>query len=99
MKVFNFNRETEAGLAKYQALKKTDSWLFQAVEKEFDSWIDSSNPSSEYEDMYFSEEAIYTKKGAIQGAIELIFEFMDEEKLPFVFLNDNRLDLTSAFSD
>jgi len=99
MKIFNINRETEPGLKRYQELMNTDSWLFLAVEKEFYTWIDNSNPANEYFDMYFSDDAIYTKKGAIRGAIEQIFEVMDEYKLPFIFLTDPRLDLSCAFAD
>lgn len=98
-KVFNINTATEAGLRAYRAHFHTSSPLFKAVEKEFNEWMDNSNPASEYHDMYFSEDAIYDKKGAIHGAIEQIFEVMNEENLPFIFLNDKRLDLTCAFAD
>lgn len=99
MKIYNINTETESGLRAYKAHCKTDSHLFRAIEKEFDKFIKDSNPASEYEDKYFSEDAIYSKKYAIIAAIDQIFEVMDEYKIPFIFLNDNRLDLAAAFQD
>ena len=99
MKVFNIDRNTEQGLKNYLALFQSSHPLFKAVEKEFNDWLDNSNPASEYSEMYFSEDAIYDKAGAIRGGIEQIFEVMDEENLPFIYLNDKRLDLTCAFAD
>jgi len=99
MKIYNINTETEAGLRAYKSHCKTDSHLFIAIEKEFDKFIKDSNPASEYQDKYFSEDAIYSKKYAIRAAIDHIFEVMDEYNLPFIFLNDNRLDLAAIFQD
>lgn len=98
-KVYNIDTETPSGLDRYQALLQPDSDLFQELEKRFDEWINDAPSSSEYNEMYFSEDAIYDKRGAIHGAIELIFEVMKENNLPFIYLNDKRLDLTCAFAD
>ena len=89
MKVFNLNTETHQGLQTYLSLRKPESLLFLEIEKIFNEWIEGSNPAQNYEEMYFGDEAIYTKKGAIIGAIENIFDYMNEEKKPFVFLNDD----------
>ncbi len=97
MKIYNLDTETESGLRKYHELLKPNSPLFIAVEKEFDEWIDSSDPSGEYHDKYFSSDSIYTKEGAIRDGIEQIFEVMKEENLPFIYLNDLRIDLTTSF--
>lgn len=90
MKIYNSN---------ISEAMKTSSPVFKAVENEFNNWMDNSNPAMEYADMYFSEDAIYDKKGAIQSAIEQIFEVMEENNLPFIYLNDSRLDLDCAFAD
>ena len=92
MKVFNVDTETPQGLAAYQAHFKPDSPLFEAIEAIFDGWI-----RGEYEEMYFGEEAIYTKKGAIDQAIQQIFDYMRDENLPFVSLDDANLDLECSF--
>ena len=97
MQIFNINTETDAGLAKYQSLMRTDSWLFKAMEREFDNYMDANGDRNELSEMYFSEDAIYEKKGAIRGAIEMIFDQMNEENLPFIFLKD--VDLSCAFQD
>ena len=47
------------------------------LKREFYLWLENSNP--EYEDMYFSEDAIYSVSGAIQGAIEIIDEELHEQ--------------------
>ena len=99
MKIFQINRETETGLKRYEELFKTDSWLFRAVEDIFNKWIENSNPAMEYEEMYFGDDACREKVGAIQAAIEQIFEVMDEYNLPFIFLTDKRLDLETSFTD
>ncbi len=97
MKIFNLDTETEAGLKAYNAHKRTDSPLFHAVEKEFDKWMEHNNSASEYDEMYFGDEAIYTKEGAIIQGIEQIFEVMNEYNLQSIELTDNRLDLECAF--
>lgn len=95
MKIYNINREPDNGLAKYRQLLRADSWLFEIVENEFDKWLKDSNPASEYEEMYFGEDSIFEKKGAIRQAIEMIFDQMEEENKPFIYLKD--VDLSCAF--
>ena len=90
MKIFNSNK-SEA--------MKVSSPIFKAVENEFHNWLENSNPAMEYADMYFSEDAIYDKKSAIQSGVEQIFDVMEENNLPFIFLNDSRIDLDCAFAD
>jgi hypothetical protein len=76
-------------------LASVSSPVFQYVEKKFWDWIDSSNPASEYREMYFGDDAIYTKKGAIVGAIEAALELAVEENKP-VSLHD--FDYDAVFS-
>lgn len=71
---FDRNKQPE----KYNTVLKSDSSLFLFVETQFDNWIKNSNPANEYEEKYFGEEAIYSKKGAIEGAIEAVFDEMEE---------------------
>lgn len=97
LKVYFIDTFTDSGAVKLNELLKTDSWLFQTVEKLFDKWIDSTNPASEYQDKYFSEDAIYTKKGAIRGAIENMMNEMAEEGVKWGYLNN--FDIEAAFSD
>lgn len=94
MRIFNVDQESEAGYQAYKAMTKTDSPVFQAIEKELDKWIDGR---TDYEEMYFGDEAVYTKKGAIIQAIDQAIEVMEEYKLKWIALNDNRLDLWAAF--
>lgn len=99
MKIRNINREEESGRIRYNAQIQTNSTLFEAIEEEFDKWIDQSNPAMEYAEKYFSDEAIYSKKRAIISAIDHIYEVMDEEDVNFIYLNDCRIDLSSVFAD
>lgn len=73
----------------YLELQKTDSYLFLAIETMFNDWLDTSNPANEYYEMYYGDDAIYTKKGAIIGAIENIFDYMSYEQIKSVSLTDN----------
>ncbi len=68
--------------ADYSKLSSLDHPIFLAVEREFWNWLNSSNPAMEYEDMYFSDDAIYDKKQAIQGAIEEMICEADETNKP-----------------
>jgi hypothetical protein len=97
MKVHNFDRETIEGILKFTEIMQPDSLLFQEIEKEFNAWIEGSNPANEYMEMYFGDDAIYSKSGAIQDAIRQIFEVMDEEDLQFITTNDQRLDFDANF--
>ena len=54
--------------------------LMEFLNKEFYDWLESSNPSSEYEEMYFGEEAVFSKSGALDYAVELIMESLFEKK-------------------
>jgi hypothetical protein len=54
--------------------------IFQYVEKRFWNWINGA--PRDVREMYFSEDAIYEKKGAIQGAIENAIEAANEENKP-----------------
>lgn len=94
MLIKNIDRESDKGLLQYRQLLRTDSELFQEVEKIFDDYIEGRG---ELEEMYFSDDAIYTKKGAIQQAIESIFDTMDEEGLKSIKLTDPLLDLEANF--
>lgn len=54
--------------------------VFQYVERKFWNWIESA--PKDVKDMYFSEDAIYDKRGAIVGAIENAVEEANEEGKP-----------------
>lgn len=99
IQIFNINRESDTGLKRYLDLMKPYSWLFRIIEAEFNNFMDANGDRNELSEMYFSEDAIYEKKESIRGAIEMIFEIMDEENLPFIFLNDRRIDLSCAFAN
>lgn len=96
MKIYNYNTEKESGLMKYREMISVDSPVFQAVEKELDAYLDGNPYIAQ---MYEGEEAIYTKRGAVISAIDQIIEVMDEYDLPFIYLNDKRIDLTAAWQD
>lgn len=57
-----------------QQLNSYSNPIFQYIEKRFDAWIKDSNPAMEYEEKYYGEDAIYTKRGAIEQAIENLIE-------------------------
>jgi hypothetical protein len=72
--------------------------IFKAVEGVFDQWMKDSNPASEYYEMYFGEEAIYTKRGAIVGGIEAVIEYMIENNLTYITTkNFNEIDIEGTF--
>lgn len=75
-----------------------DTPLFDYLEKEFDDWMDSA--SRDYHDMYFSDEAIYTRSGAIKGAIEVIDDTISDDrgKKKVYNLDKGEVDTMSAFS-
>lgn len=56
--------------------------IFKFIEKQFHEWMDGSNPASEYKKMYYGEDAIYTKRGAIEQAIEAAQQEADETQKP-----------------
>jgi len=72
--------------------------LFDYLEKEFDDWLEYAG--REYEAMYFSDEAIYSKRGAIRGAMDVIEEtiYEDKGKKKVYNLDKGEVDFMSAFS-
>ncbi len=66
--------------------------IFKYVEQKFWQWIDCAR--HEIKDMYFSEDAIYDKKGAIIQAIENALEEAVESGKP---VNLSNFDLAAAF--
>jgi hypothetical protein len=97
MKIYRIDRETAAGEEEYQSQFNLESELWNCIENKFEDWIESSNPAGEYEQKYFSEDAIYDKRGAIQGAIEGIYEYLEEENIPCIDSEDHRLDIECFF--
>ncbi len=65
--------------AVYGTMANPSHPVFQAVEAEFWKWLESSNPAMEYEAMYFSDEAVCNKRGAIEQAIEEMINEANEE--------------------
>lgn len=97
MKFYNINTETPAGLIAYKKAMQPDSLIFQEIEKHFNQWIENTNPASEYHEMYFGDDAILSKKGAIQEGINHLLEIMQEENLPFIYLNHPSIDFDAVF--
>jgi hypothetical protein len=87
---------------KYKIGASTD--LFQWVEKQFNKFIDDREGTELY-DMYFEEfegqGTFYSKRGAIQGGIDLIFEYVIEENITYLNLDKdgNKVDIECAFQD
>ena len=79
----------------YSQLTALDHPIFLAVEKEFWLWLESTNPAMEYEEMYFGDDAIYDKKGAIRGAIEEMMYEADETGKPVLI---SKFDFDAVFS-
>jgi hypothetical protein len=79
----------------YSEVSRVDHPIFQAVENEFNNWIDNSNPALEYHEQYFSDEAIYSKKQAIQGAIS---EMIDEAQETGAPVKISSFDFDAVFS-
>lgn len=97
MKIYLHDTSTNEGLVKYYDDLRSDSPVFKAIEDEFNDFIDNSNPASELHDMYFSEDAIYDKRGAIEGAYELIRETMVDLGIKSIDHDDHRIDYCAAF--
>lgn len=74
-----------------------DSPLFQYFENLFDDWYESQ--PTYVQEMYESEEAIYYKKGAIRGGIEILDEYIRENNLRFIDLDKEgyKLDIECAY--
>ncbi len=99
MKVFYINPELCAGVDQFNKHQKTDSPLFKAIEEKFDQWISDSNPAMEYNEKYFGDNAILSKREAIRGAMYQIFGLMYDEKIAMLDLSDPMIDYDAAFSD
>ncbi len=68
--------------------------IFKFVESEFNTWIDGSNPASEYKEQYFGDEAILDKRGAIEDAINSALEQANEDQKP---VDLGKFDLAASF--
>ncbi len=77
-----------------EQLNSFDHPVFQYVEKRFDDWIENSNPASENDEKYFGEDAIYTKRGAIEQALENLIDEAQETGKP---VDVTKFDLECAF--
>jgi hypothetical protein len=73
-----------------------ESELFEFIENEFMDWIEH-NKGRDIEDMYYSEDAIYSKKGAITGSIEDIAYLMESENKKVLNLDKDESDLSSTW--
>ncbi len=76
----------------FQQISAVSSPVFHYVEKKFNEWIESGR--FERKEMYFSEDAINDKKGAIQGAIENALEEANETGKPVEL---SKFDIEAAF--
>jgi antirestriction protein len=74
----------------------SESTLFQYIENEFENWIEDYE-GRDVVDMYYSDEAIYSKKGAILGSIEEISNIMVEDNLQTLNLDEDESDLTALW--
>ena len=52
--------------------------LKRYLRTEFNLWLENSNPASEYDEMYYGEDATYSVDGAVQSAIEIIDDELHE---------------------
>lgn len=70
--------------------------LFKAVETVFNQWY--SYQYQDTKDMYYSEDAIYTTRGAIIGGIENVIEYMTEKNLTYITTREfSKIDIEAAF--
>lgn len=77
-----------------EQLNSFDHPVFQYLDKRFNEWIESSNPAMEYEEQYYGEEAICTKRGAIEQALENLIDEARETGKP---VNVATFDIEAAF--
>jgi hypothetical protein len=91
------NTDTKQGLRARLAHWQTDSPLFLHLEGKFDKFIEKWGTHNELNEMYFSDDAIFTRKGAILQAIEHIFDVMDMEELTQISTESNLLDFESQW--
>jgi hypothetical protein len=54
-----------------------DGVLREYLDKEFDLWLDQA--PSDYEEMYYGDESIMSKSGAVEGAMENISLTIEDE--------------------
>jgi hypothetical protein len=54
-----------------------DGVVREYLDKEFDLWLDQA--PSDYEEMYYGDESIMSKRGAIEGAMEIVISTIEEE--------------------
>lgn len=70
--------------------------IFLAVEAVFNKWF--SWQCQDTKDMYYSEDAIYTTRGAILGGIENVIEYMVENKKTYITTEEfTKIDIEAAF--
>lgn len=74
----------------------SDSELFQFIESQFLDWIDD-NEGRDIVDMYYSEDAIYDKRGAIVESIYGISSKMEEENLTTLNLDKDESDMSASW--
>lgn len=76
-------------------VSETGSAIFLFVENKFNQWLKASNPANEYEEKYFGEEAIASRKGAIVDALEAAITEADETGKP---VDMGRFDYDAVFA-
>jgi hypothetical protein len=54
-----------------------DGVVREYLDKEFDLWLDQA--PKDYEEMYYGDESIMSKRGAIEGAMEIVISTIEEE--------------------
>ena len=74
-----------------------DGVLREYLDKEFDLWLDQA--PSDYEEMYYGDESIMSKRGAIEGAMEYVSLTIEDEapkKTTFNF-DEGDIEFDSAY--
>jgi hypothetical protein len=74
-----------------------DTPLFQYFENLFNDWFEYQR--RDIKEMYESDEAIYYKKGAIRGSIEILEEYIRENNLRYLNLDKEnfKIDIECAW--
>lgn len=71
--------------------------IFKAVEAVFNQWYKWQDQDTK--DMYYSEDAIYTTRGAIIGGIEAVIEYMFENNLNYITTREfSKIDIEGTFN-